>query len=82
MCIEIEQQDEKDLVPTLMAMATIKDLNALKLAAKEFLGNCRFGSEKIIIHHRKLQQLTNSAAIQQLCWNTLLAGSGLKVVQV
>jgi hypothetical protein len=79
---DVQQKDEADLVPMLKRMATIKDLNTLKLQADEFLTKCRFAGDKIVAHKRKLQELSNATEIQQLCWNTLLSGEGQKVLRV
>lgn len=79
---DTQQQDEADLVPMLRRMGTIKDLNTLKQTADEFLSKCRFAGDKIVVHKRRLQELTKAADIQQLCWNTLLSGEGQKVLRV
>lgn len=77
-----QQQDEKHLAPMLNSMASIRDLATLKEKADEFLTQCRFAGDKIVVHKRKLQELTNVAAVQQLCWNVLLSGEGQKVLRV
>lgn len=79
---DTQQQDEASLVPMLKRMAAIKDLDALKQQADEFLTKCRFAGDKITTHRRKLQELTKVSDIQQLCWNTLLSGEGQKVLRV
>lgn len=79
---DTQQQDEASLVPMLKRMAAIKDLDALKQQADEFLTKCRFAGDKIATHRRKLQELTKVSDIQQLCWNTLLSGEGQKVLRV
>ena len=77
-----EQKDEAQLAPMLHSMAAIRDLATLKEKADEFLTCCRFAGDKIVVHKRKLQELTNVSQIQQLCWNVLLSGEGQKVIQV
>lgn len=80
--ITSQQKDEAKLVPMLNKLATIRDLADLRERADEFLSQCRFAGDKIVVHQRRLQELSTAQQIQQLCWNVLLSGEGQKVLRV